>query len=153
MHFKRLPGLIDVHVHVREPGQEHKETWRTATRAAAAGGITMLLAMPNTQPPLVSEEDFERVDAIANANAYVDYGLYVGANSSNVNMSDELATKAAGLKLLVARARHRFANVRIACRYLNSTFGTLKLDSTDDWLKVSGKHIRFIRQLQLFAAL
>lgn len=44
----RLPGLIDVHVHVREPGQEHKETWETASRAAVAGGITAILAMPNT---------------------------------------------------------------------------------------------------------
>lgn len=44
----RLPGLIDVHVHVREPGHEHKENWETCTRAAVAGGVTMILAMPNT---------------------------------------------------------------------------------------------------------
>lgn len=38
----RLPGLIDVHVHMREPGGEHKETWESGTRAAVAGGITMV---------------------------------------------------------------------------------------------------------------
>lgn len=45
-----LPGLIDVHVHLREPGQEHKETIATGTRAAAAGGFTQVCAMPNTAP-------------------------------------------------------------------------------------------------------
>lgn len=45
------PGLIDVHVHLREPGQEHKETIATGARAAAAGGFTAVCAMPNTDPP------------------------------------------------------------------------------------------------------
>lgn len=43
-------GLIDVHVHMREPGCEHKETWLSGSSAALAGGITMVLAMPNTSP-------------------------------------------------------------------------------------------------------
>ncbi|HEX6912471.1 MAG TPA: amidohydrolase family protein, partial [Longimicrobium sp.] len=42
------PGLVDVHVHLREPGQEHKETIRSGARAAAAGGFTSVVAMPNT---------------------------------------------------------------------------------------------------------
>ena len=46
------PGLIDVHVHLREPGQEHKETIRSGARAAAAGGFTAVVAMPNTDPPV-----------------------------------------------------------------------------------------------------
>ncbi|MDX1579202.1 MAG: dihydroorotase [Gemmatimonadota bacterium] len=46
------PGLIDVHVHFREPGGEHKETIRTGAKAAAAGGFTTVWAMPNTDPPL-----------------------------------------------------------------------------------------------------
>ena len=48
----KLPGLIEPHVHVREPGQTHKEDWDTATSAALAGGVTMILAMPNTKPPI-----------------------------------------------------------------------------------------------------
>src|SRR5208283_5280107 len=44
------PGLIDIHVHLREPGQTHKETIRTGTAAAAAGGFTTVVAMPNTIP-------------------------------------------------------------------------------------------------------
>jgi len=46
------PGLIDVHVHLREPGGEHKETIRSGAQAAAAGGFTTIWAMPNTDPPL-----------------------------------------------------------------------------------------------------
>lgn len=46
------PGLIDLHVHLREPGQEHKETIATGARAAAAGGFTAVCAMPNTDPPV-----------------------------------------------------------------------------------------------------
>ncbi len=46
------PGLIDVHVHLREPGQEHKETIGSGARAAAAGGFTAVVAMPNTDPPV-----------------------------------------------------------------------------------------------------
>lgn len=46
------PGLIDVHVHLREPGEEHKETIATGARAAAAGGFTAVCAMPNTDPPI-----------------------------------------------------------------------------------------------------
>ncbi|HEX5725111.1 MAG TPA: dihydroorotase, partial [Longimicrobiaceae bacterium] len=48
------PGLIDVHVHLREPGGEHKETIRSGARAAAAGGFTAVVAMPNTDPPVDS---------------------------------------------------------------------------------------------------
>ena len=44
------PGLIDVHVHLREPGQEHKETIATGTRSAVAGGFTAVACMPNTDP-------------------------------------------------------------------------------------------------------
>jgi len=47
-----MPGLIDVHVHLREPGGEHKETIETGTAAAAQGGFTSVLCMPNTSPPL-----------------------------------------------------------------------------------------------------
>jgi dihydroorotase len=50
------PGLIDCHVHLREPGQEHKETIGTGTQAAAAGGFTAVCCMPNTEPSLDSVE-------------------------------------------------------------------------------------------------
>jgi dihydroorotase-like cyclic amidohydrolase len=48
----KLPGLIDPHVHLREPGATHKEDFDSGTSAALAGGITLVLAMPNTKPPI-----------------------------------------------------------------------------------------------------
>ncbi len=56
-----LPGFVDLHVHLREPGQSHKETIETGTRAAAAGGFTTILAMPNTAPAIDTPE---RIHAI-----------------------------------------------------------------------------------------
>ncbi|MBX0356515.1 dihydroorotase [Halobacillus sp. Nhm2S1] len=54
-----LPGLVDVHIHLREPGDEQKETIRTGTEAAARGGFTTVCAMPNTKPVPDSEENME----------------------------------------------------------------------------------------------
>ena len=64
------PGLIDMHVHLREPGQTHKETIATGTAAAAAGGFTAVAAMPNTRPPNDSPEATRWVQA-ADRNASV----------------------------------------------------------------------------------
>ena len=51
----RIPGLIDVHVHLREPGATHKEDFASGTAAALSGGVTMVLAMPNTQPSVTDK--------------------------------------------------------------------------------------------------
>ena len=50
----KLPGLIDVHVHLREPGATHKEDYATGTAAALAGGFTCVLDMPNNTPPITN---------------------------------------------------------------------------------------------------
>src|SRR5256885_9672814 len=55
-----LPGLVDLHVHLREPGEEGKETIATGSRAAAAGGVTPLVAMPNT-PPVCDSASVARI--------------------------------------------------------------------------------------------
>ena len=56
MAFTRLPGLIDVHVHMREPGATHKEDFKTGSRAAIKGGFTYIVDMPNNTVPTVSDE-------------------------------------------------------------------------------------------------
>ncbi|KAL3102816.1 hypothetical protein niasHS_000774 [Heterodera schachtii] len=114
----RLPGLIDVHVHMREPGGEHKETWQSGTRAAVAGGVTMVLAMPNTQPPLVDEQSFAVVEQLAARAALCDYALYMGATEQNVALGPTLGPKCAGLKM-----------------YLNETFAALRLNSVEQWME------------------
>jgi dihydroorotase len=66
-----LPGLMDLHVHLREPGQEYKETIATGTRAAAAGGFTTVACEPNTTPPCDTPERLQRVQDIARRAALV----------------------------------------------------------------------------------
>ena len=72
-----LPGMIDVHVHLRQPGFDHKETWETGTRSAAAGGVTTVVDQPNTDPATVDGRAFDRKTAFA-ADAQVDFGINGG---------------------------------------------------------------------------
>lgn len=65
------PGFIDVHVHLREPGGEHKETIETGTRAAAKGGYTTICAMPNTRPVPDTVENFSHVLNLVEKNALI----------------------------------------------------------------------------------
>ena len=74
----RFPGLIDPHVHMREPGATHKEDWDTGTSAALAGGITMVLAMPNTKPPIFNAKTLDLALAAAKVKARCDYAQFVG---------------------------------------------------------------------------
>lgn len=71
-----LPGAIDVHVHIREPGFSHKETWTSATRAAAVGGVTTVFDMPNTNPSTATPESVAAKLALAAPQALVDFGVY-----------------------------------------------------------------------------
>jgi len=65
------PGLVDIHVHLREPGQTHKETIATGTRAAAAGGFTSVVCMPNTSPPVDNVGTVELIRTAVSASAVV----------------------------------------------------------------------------------
>ena len=71
-----LPGLIDAHVHFREPGLEREETWLTGTRAAVMGGVTTVLDMPNTVPPTDTLERARSKVALAAQSAYCDFGIF-----------------------------------------------------------------------------
>lgn len=71
-----LPGLIDTHVHSRDPGPTYKEDFAHSTRAAASGGITTIFEMPNTTPPVNSAENFDLQNQNLQQKAYVDYGLW-----------------------------------------------------------------------------
>lgn len=71
-----LPGLIDTHVHSRDPGATHKEDFAHSTRAAAAGGITTIFEMPNTLPPVSDANGFHRQAAHLRRQAYVNFGLW-----------------------------------------------------------------------------
>jgi dihydroorotase (multifunctional complex type) len=94
-----LPGLIDSHVHFRDPGGTHKEDFLTGTQAALAGGVTTILDMPNTQPPTVNRERLAEKAALAAEKAVVDYGFYLGATESNVEEAATASDAAVALKL------------------------------------------------------
>jgi dihydroorotase len=72
-----LPGMVDVHVHLRQPGFGHKETWESGTRSAAAGGVTTVVDQPNTDPPTVDGPAFDRKRSFAE-EALVDFGINGG---------------------------------------------------------------------------
>jgi allantoinase len=79
-----LPGLIDPHVHMRDPGHTEREDWTTGTMAAAMGGITTILEHPNSVPPANSAKNFRYKVENAKSKAIVDFGLYGGAGETNL---------------------------------------------------------------------
>jgi len=79
-----LPGLIDPHVHLRDPGDASIESIPTGTRAAVLGGITTVFDMPNTSPSIVNAETVAWKQDYIERNAWCDMGFYVGATKTNV---------------------------------------------------------------------
>jgi len=98
-----LPGLIDAHVHLRTPGQTHKEDISTGTHAALAGGFTHVLDMPNTTPPTTDAATLEDKASIVRAQAHCDVGLFLGGTADNAARLPELVTRAVGLKLYLGQ--------------------------------------------------
>lgn len=78
-----LPGIIDSQVHFREPGLEHKEDLVSGTSAAALGGVTTVLEMPNTMPPTIDEAAFFDKTKRVSGRARVDVGFFIGACGEN----------------------------------------------------------------------
>jgi dihydroorotase len=112
LHGKRvLPGIIDPHVHFREPGLTHKEDFRSGSFAAAAGGITTVLDMPNTLPPTTTVALLEAKRRLARASV-VNYGFHFAATSDNIEE--------------IKRARN-IASVKV---FMNVTTGTLVMTDT-----------------------
>jgi dihydroorotase len=93
-----LPGLVDLHVHLREPGQEHKEDIASGTRAAAAGGFTTVCCMPNTAPvndaPAVTAHVVERARALGGVRVLPIAAISVGLEGRE--LADYAALRAAG---------------------------------------------------------
>ena len=108
MSYLTLPGLVDVHVHLREPGGTHKEDVTSGTAAALSGGVVGVLDMPNNAPPITDRQTLYHKLSIFQAKAVSDYGLFVGFDGEHVEATVAAASDAVGLKL-----------------YLDETFGDL----------------------------
>ena len=106
-----LPGLVDVHTHLRVPGGEHKEDFTTGTAAALAGGVTTILAMPNTSPPLITAAVLTETLQKAQRSSLCDVGLFAGASPEAIDNLVELSRQSVALKI-----------------YLNDTFGPLRVE-------------------------
>ena len=88
-----LPGLVDVHVHFREPGRTHKEDFHTGSRAAAAGGVTTFVDESNTTPPTTTRETLGEKIKLADGKSLVDFSFSVGLNPGNLEDIPEFASK------------------------------------------------------------
>jgi len=110
----RLPGLVDAHVHLREPGYEHKEDFYSGGCAALAGGVVAMLDMPNALPPTATPELLVAKARLAAVKAVCDIGLFVGATTSHQDAYLPAAARACGLKI-----------------YVSDTFGSLRIESLE----------------------
>src|SRR3989338_8578363 len=134
-----IPGLIDGHVHFREPGLTHKEDFLTGSMAAAAGGITTVLDMPNTIPPTTDFQRLEEKRKLAR-KSIVNYGFHFGSTNNNIAEIE----KANGI-----------ASVKV---YLDYTTGDLKLDdynalkkifSSNKTITVHGENENILKAIEL----
>ncbi len=112
----RIPGLIDAHVHLRDPGEPHKEDFSSGTSAALAGGVVTLIDMPNNREPITNPQSLEEKRKMARSKAVCDYGFYLGATRENVGgYGEKVVKKVWGLKM-----------------YLNQTYGPLLLSQPQE---------------------
>ena len=97
-----LPGAIDDQVHFREPGLTHKGSIYTEARAAVAGGVTSFMEMPNTNPPVFTQQLLEDKYQIASQTSLANYSFYLGAANDNLDevMKTDLK-KVCGLKIFM----------------------------------------------------
>ncbi len=107
-----IPGAIDMHVHCREPGMTQKEDFRTASHAAAAGGVTTIIDMPNSNPPTTTKEALDQKRKLAE-KCIIDFGFYMGATKDN-HTDLKNAKNIAGVKI-----------------YMGSSTGSLLLTEED----------------------
>ena len=97
-----LPGVIDDQVHFREPGLTHKGNIAEGSRAAAAGGITSFMDMPNVLPPTTTKKLLEEKQEIASRTSLVNYSFYLGASKDNINEIKHVDTRTTcGTKLFM----------------------------------------------------
>jgi dihydroorotase-like cyclic amidohydrolase len=94
-----LPGLIDIHVHLRDLKQVDKEDFETGTMAAAAGGVTTVVDMPNSDPPVLDKKTLDEKIARAQESSYVNVGFYAGIPDNIEDFDVQMLRDILGLKV------------------------------------------------------
>ena len=115
-----LPGLIDDHVHFREPGLTEKADIDTESRAAAAGGVTTYFDMPNTNPQTTTIEALEEKFKLAAEKSHVNYSFFFGATNSNVDLFSKLD-------------KHRIPGIKL---FMGSSTGNMLVDRREALEKI-----------------
>lgn len=111
----KLPGLIDTHVHLREPGSTQKEDFETGTKAAIAGGYTLILDMPNNPTPITTPETLKEKIRLARGRIYCDLGFHFGGSNEGAKYFEQVRNKVFGLKV-----------------YMNHTTGPLLIEDPEE---------------------
>lgn len=111
----KLPGLIDTHVHLREPGSTHKEDFETGTKAAIAGGYTLVIDMPNNPSPITIPKALEEKINLTENRIYSDLGFHFGGSKEAVPFFEQVRDKVFGLKV-----------------YMNHTTGPLLIEDKEE---------------------
>lgn len=113
--YLRIPGPLDPHVHLREPGATHKEDFTTGTRAAAKGGYTAIFDMPNNPIPTVTPQALDEKRRLAHGNIYVDVGFNYGGTPESSKTFQLVIDRVRALKV-----------------YMNPTTGNLLVEKDED---------------------
>ncbi len=121
-----MPGIIDDHVHFREPGLTHKGDISSESAAAAAGGVTSFMEMPNTIPQTVTVAEWEKKNELAAGRSFINYSFYLGAtdiNSDEILKADPLTVPGIKLFLGASTGNMLVGNEQV----LDTVFGIKKL--------------------------
>lgn len=137
-----LPGFVDPHVHLRTPGQEHKEDLDSGTRAAAAGGFVAVVAMPNTDPTVDSAPVLRSLREAARREARIPVGFMASVTRG---LAGEALTEMAELRAAGAlgftddgKPVHRAGILRMALQYQRLAGGVIALHEEDPTLSGNG---------------
>jgi dihydroorotase len=104
----KFPGLIDIHVHFRDPGQTYKEDFFTGTSAALAGGFTTVFDMPNNKVPVITFKTLSEKIESAKQKTVCDIGFYAGSLGDNLNELIKMEPYVFGLKLYLNKTTGNF---------------------------------------------
>ncbi len=104
----QLPGLIDIHVHLRDPGETQKEDFYSGTCAALAGGVTTVFDMPNNIEPIFTFEKLKEKIKIVREKAVCDFSLYFGSIGNNISEFEKVAYLVVGLKVYLSSTTGRY---------------------------------------------
>ena len=99
-----LPGVIDNHVHFRQPGLEYKGTIYSESKAAVAGGVTSFMEMPNTIPPTFTQQLLEEKFSIASQTSLANYSFYMGTSNGNADealKTNDKKNEVCGIKIFM----------------------------------------------------